>query len=170
MPDKLLKEYLDLRNEVDERCKDLWKMHSGEMQCESGCASCCQSFRILPVEYYSIKGAIENKNPEVNTDATDKECRFLVDNKCSIYEHRPVICRTHGYPFSRLNEEVEAYEVSFCPLNFKDYNFENFNYDNLFPEDEYNSKLFVLNKKFIAELQEEDYDSLQLVELNNLAF
>jgi uncharacterized protein len=168
MENKSFKDYLKLRDEVDEQCSRLWNIHSQNMQCKSGCSSCCQAFRILPIEFYYILDQIKNQKIDVNQNASDKECVFLIDNKCSIYEHRPIICRTHGYPMSRLNEEVEAYEISFCPLNFKEYNFENFNAENLFSEDVYNSKLFMLNKKFVIDFKGKRYESLELVELNHL--
>lgn len=161
--------YEEFVGDLEEKCSRLWDIHSKNMQCRAGCSSCCQSFKILPIEYYYIKEKIQGKKIEINKGAAEKECVFLVDNKCAIYEHRPMICRTHGYPLSRLNEEVEAYEISFCPLNFKQFNFEEFNVDNLFPEDEYNSKLFMLNKRFVAEFKVKKYESLQLVELNHLS-
>lgn len=161
--------YLALRDTIDEQCSRLWEIHSSHMECKAGCSSCCQAFRLLPIEYHYIKKKLEGKSIAINNQASEKECSFLVHNKCTIYEHRPIICRTHGYPLSRLNEEVEAYEISFCPLNFKEFNFEDFNVENLYPEDQYNSKLFMLNKKFIADFDEEEYDSLEMVELNHLA-
>lgn len=168
MPIALFNNYLALRNTIDEHCSKLWDIHSLHMECKPGCASCCQAFRLLPIEYHYIKEKIKGKSVTINNHATAKECAFLVDNKCHIYKHRPIICRTHGYPLSRLNEEVEAYEISYCPLNFKEFNFEDFNIENLFPEDQYNSRLFMLNKKFIADFKDEEYEPMEMVELNHL--
>ena len=36
----------------------------------------------------------------------DAQCPMLVDNKCSVYEHRPIVCRSWGFPlimYGKLN-------------------------------------------------------------------
>ncbi len=169
MKEKFFEKYRILSEEIDEQCSSLWQLYKGEMQCKPGCASCCQAFRVLPIEYHAIKNAIGSEKIEINKEAGEGQCRFLVNDACSIYEHRPVICRTHGFPLYRLNDEVEAYEISFCPLNFEDYPFEKFTTENLFPEDKYNSKLYMLNKEFIQDCSEQKYDPLELIELNELS-
>jgi hypothetical protein len=40
-------------------------------------------------------------------------CPFLHQSECLIYERRPIICRTHGYPIL-----VDG-KVDYCPVNFK---------------------------------------------------
>ncbi|MBN2486725.1 MAG: YkgJ family cysteine cluster protein [Bacteroidales bacterium] len=168
MNEEIIAEYKKLRNEIDSKCQRLWNIHRAHMKCKEGCSQCCQAFRILPVEFHYISLMLKNKNIAINKDFGSSQCKFLVNNRCSIYEHRPVICRTHGFPLTRLNEEAGAYEVSFCELNFEGFKLEKFNKNNVFPEDVYNSKLYMLNKKFIGQLHETPYDSIQLLELNNV--
>jgi len=43
-------------------------------------------------------------------------CTFLYEGQCSIYEARPLICRTQGLPLFVASENV----LDYCPLNFKD--------------------------------------------------
>ena len=162
------REYKDLREEIDTTCNQLRKLHKEEMVCKDGCDSCCRSFKILPVEYHSIKKAINNSDIEINRKAKKGECKFLVNKRCTIYSERPIICRTHGYPLVRLNEETEAYEVSFCKLNFSNFPLIKFNESNVLFEDTFNSKLYMLNKRFVKELKQENYDAIELLELNNL--
>lgn len=164
MEQTFFKEYLDIRNEVEQECGALWSEHNKHMNCKDGCASCCQSFKIFPIEFYAIKTALSKTDVKYNKDASEKECVFLINNRCSIYNERPIICRTHGYPLVRLNEEAEAYEVSFCELNFKSFPLEKFHSENVFQEDLVNSKLFMLNKKFIKSFKEQEYDVIELVE------
>ncbi len=163
-----LEKYKSFRDEVDNRCDILWGKHHKQMQCRAGCASCCQSFKILPVEFEFIKAKINLEKLKINRNASADECVFLVNNKCSIYEHRPIICRTHGYPLVRLNEELEEYEVSFCPLNFKEYPIENFNNQNVFFEDKFNSQLFQINKGFLEDSANTEFDNGQLIPLRDL--
>lgn len=165
----IFSDYKSLRDEIDSKCTRLWNMHHSRMSCKNGCSLCCQSFKILPVEFHSIQSSLSEKNVTINKKHKSDQCKFLVNNSCSIYEERPVICRTHGYPLIRLNEEAGAYEVSFCELNFIDFKLEKFNRNNVFYEDKYNSKLFMLNKRFINHLTEKKYDAIQLIELNDIA-
>src|SRR5512147_965349 len=95
---KYFEQYLTLRNEVDNQCALLWEAHKSHMKCKQGCIDCCQSFRILPIEFHAIKESIPKASRE-NADITDiNDCRFLADGACTIYEIRPIMCRTHGFP------------------------------------------------------------------------
>lgn len=163
-----LKDYIALRNEIDQKCNKLWSLHHTHMKCNEGCSFCCQAFRIFPIEFHAIRDSLTGQDLAVNNKHTREQCKFLIENKCSIYENRPIICRTHGYPLIRLNEEAGAYEVSFCELNFTGFKLEKFKQNNVFQEDKYNSKLFMLNKKFIQQFPKNDYDTIQLIELNDL--
>ncbi|MDD3912199.1 MAG: YkgJ family cysteine cluster protein [Methanocorpusculum sp.] len=42
----------------------------------------------------------------------DGNCMFLAENKCTVYEHRPHICRT--YPFMLDGENLLVFECSGC--------------------------------------------------------
>ena len=88
--------------------------------CKEGCCSCCQKgeYPMSAVEFaYMTIGAkmlssdvvaeIEKnmfriKDEKDNHDGNDifrHACPFLVNNRCSIYSHRAIICRTHGLAF-----------------------------------------------------------------------
>jgi Fe-S-cluster containining protein len=168
--EKYIEEYLALRAEIDGHCSRLWQIHKNQMQCKSGCSMCCQSFRILPVEYYVIQNLlISAEIPSFVSRGKDKKkCRFLINDACTIYENRPLMCRTHGFPLVRINEEADAYEVSFCELNFKGFNLNKFTEKNVFEEDKMNSQLFLLNKRFVDEIFPEKYEPVELIELNEL--
>jgi Fe-S-cluster containining protein len=47
--------------------------------------------------------------------AAGEACAFLVDEKCSIYEARPLICRTQGLAFKYKHDEKDLIDI--CPLN-----------------------------------------------------
>ncbi|MBN1117211.1 MAG: YkgJ family cysteine cluster protein [Bacteroidales bacterium] len=168
MSKKYFDAYINIRDKVDEECQKLWKVHHKQMKCKEGCSKCCQSFKILPVEFHAIQKVLKDKDIKINENATPDQCKFLVDNRCVIYEHRPMICRTQGYPLVRLNEEAGAYEVSFCDLNFIGYPLEKFEHNNVFYEDTFNSKAYMLNKEFIQTFKDKEYDAIELVDLNEL--
>lgn len=57
---------------------------------------------------------LENEKPHGGS-----RCRFLDENQaCSIYEARPIICRSHGAPI--FSKEGDDAVVDVCPLNFRD--------------------------------------------------
>lgn len=163
-------EYLKLRDEIDSFSKKLEEKHQKYMNCKSGCDLCCMDYSIFPVEFYSILEELKNRDftgsvlPEIQDE---ENCIFLNDHRCQIYESRPVICRTHGLPLLFANDDGE-WELSACELNFTEYNFEKFTPKNTFPQDKFNSELFVLNKKFIAGFSEKRFGEFELIPLKNL--
>src|SRR5262249_31096201 len=47
-------------------------------------------------------------------------CPLLEGMCCTIYESRPVICRTHGMPITFKDEDNEEIYLDVCPLNFSE--------------------------------------------------
>jgi Fe-S-cluster containining protein len=116
------------------------------MACKKGCSACCYvSISVFESEAQRIldwalalssaskqelanllKHKAEKGAEDWGKDAAGqkrKACAALVDGACSIYEARPVICRTQGAPlqWKTVNEknEVSLYR-DHCSLNFKD--------------------------------------------------
>lgn len=76
---------------------------------------------------------------------------MLVNDRCSIYELRPLICRTQGLPLLLETEDGEA-EVDFCPLNFTAENaVADLDEAHLVPLDELNLKLALVNLQYCRE-------------------
>lgn len=147
---KHFESYIELRNEIDELSEKLENNHRKHMMCKAGCDLCCMDYSVFPIEFEFILSELKKKaKPEINTKAKEEDCIFLNDHKCSIYDARPIICRTHGLPLLYTNENDE-WELSACELNFTDFPFEEFSEENTYPQDKFNSKLFLLNKDFIS--------------------
>ncbi len=166
----IFKKYGKLVKEIDLEAERLSKMHRNHLQCKNGCDLCCMDYNIFPVEFYAIYESLKSKNaaPKTTKKLDKNTCAFLKDHSCAIYEHRPVICRTHGLPLLYMNDDNE-WELSNCELNFKTFEFSRFIFQNTFPQDKYNSKLFMLNKEFISGFHEEEYDETDLIPLKKLA-
>jgi hypothetical protein len=64
--------------------------------------------------------------------------------------------------------EDDNWEMSICDLNFVDYDLTKFTEGNTFPMDRYNSKLFMLNRKFLNQNPDLGCDEYQFVSLNRL--
>lgn len=101
--------------------------HPRSMACREGCSLCCRRhFSLFPVEAHRVALAVAAL-PAVERgilaerllgDPEPAACPLLVDDRCSIYQDRPLICRTHGLPLLIRDEEGERTDV--CPLNFAD--------------------------------------------------
>ncbi len=107
------------------------------MQCKAGCAQCCHvDLSIFEGEAQVIlewteslqteekKQLLEKlKSPQQTSIYNKKKaCIFLRNNECSIYEARPIICRTQGavlqYKRATSKDSTEIL-VDVCPLNFQ---------------------------------------------------
>lgn len=164
--------YTKIRNEIDNISEKLGQKHKRHMKCSSGCDSCCMDYSILPVEFYAIQNEMQQNVfipdklvPEKRDELT---CSFLKNHICSIYSYRPVICRSHGLPLLFANEDGD-WELSACELNFTNFNFTRFNLKNTFPQDTFNSRLFMLNKQFISGFKEKKYGEFDLIPIRKLS-
>jgi Fe-S-cluster containining protein len=164
---EIFTDYHKLREDADLICSSLTSVHLKNLNCAPGCHKCCMDFSIFPVEFYSILKESVGKKIKTRDAAPEEECLFLLDGLCSIYEFRPLICRTHGLPMLYMGEE--EWELSYCDLNFTDRNQTEFTESNTFPQDLYNSELFLINRKFINSIEDKRYLESDLLSLRELA-
>ena len=109
--------------------------------CKKGCSKCCNM--AVTISSYDAKliGDAIGRSPRIvpmrtegmAEDYLNVPCTFLINNECSIYEHRPSPCRTHfnisNYPqlcdTANYNGTLvpkvnfEAVEFSLAAINFK---------------------------------------------------
>jgi uncharacterized protein len=161
--------YKILLNEIQQQTAIQEKMHHKHMKCCNGCDLCCIDFSIFPVEFYFILNELKKRNfkPESEVNTENEICVFLKNSSCTIYEQRPIMCRTHGLPLLYANDDGE-WELSACELNFTEFDFDDFTDENTFPQDKYNSKLFLLNREFIAEFKDIKYSETDLIPLKEI--
>ncbi len=147
---RLRESYLQLRAEIDACAALLIRRHRSFITCTAGCSSCCTEFSIVALEAALIAEQLNHSPPEPPATAapgkTKPVCGLLVDHHCSIYPHRPIICRTQGLPIAYVDEGLARIEVSACPLNFAPEH--PFQPDDLFFLDSYNGRLAVLNQRY----------------------
>lgn len=119
-----------LRRRVDDHFAAALARSPDEMQCRVGCSRCChQRFGVFEIEAHRVRTALSRlsrSDPElrerVRRQADDpaalSHCALLVDERCAVYDERPLICRTHGLP-TRVRERPEDEPTLHgCPLNF----------------------------------------------------
>lgn len=149
--DILFRYYHQLLEQVDKWTSEMTRRYKAHLACRKGCDLCCRrKFTVSALEAHNI--AIRFRQlPAALQRAVRKRkssCTFLVQGACSVYESRPVICRTYGLPSLHRNEAEEG-EISWCELNFTNVSddFE-FQADGIIDIDTLNVKLEGVNKLF----------------------
>ncbi len=116
------------------------------IKCGPRCSSCCERFSLLPLEAAMVQNAA---NGNTYTDSESRSCVLLNDGLCTVYESRPVICRTQGLAVAYIDSEEGTIEVSACPVSFPpDFEFE---MDHLLFLDSFNERLAELNFTYCEE-------------------
>ena len=111
-----------LHRQVDRLTAPLDSWHRDRLQCRPGCSSCCgDDLTVWAVEADLIR---RHHADLLDTGSPHPEgaCAFLDDlGRCRIYEHRPYVCRTQGYPLRWLDEADDGLSLvelrDICPLN-----------------------------------------------------
>ncbi len=169
----------------------VYEKHKQSMTCSIGCSQCCYTdISIFTWEAELILDwlqslSLQNQNKlknnleqnytfEFTEKLNKKPCEFLIINEnnhevCSIYEARPIICRTQGIPVE-IEETIDA-----CPLNFageigKSLNKSNFdsrsilNLERLNMLSSFSQKEFQKNSKYF----EEEVERIKLKDLKKI--
>jgi len=131
--------YRTLISQIEALCGYIKNIHGDSIVCRAGCDECCVNFTIGAGEYIALKEKIQAL-PECSGNKNRGRCFFLKDGLCSIYEHRPVICRTHGLPV-RFKDENGNMKYSSCGKNSAT----TMDESNTIDIDSINEKLAILN-------------------------
>ncbi len=158
--------YRQFIEQVDRISAKLQGCYSKHLVCRAGCAGCCRHhISVFAVEAEEARAAIETlptpirarveeqAREVIKREAQDEPvaCPLLVNDRCSIYESRPLICRTQGLPLL-MEAEDGAQEVDFCPLNFTEAGaVDDLDEDHLVPLEALNLRLALLNLEHCRE-------------------
>jgi Fe-S-cluster containining protein len=92
--------------------------------CKNGCSRCCLvDLSVFEIEANRIREWHRSLGPEAQQSLLDQwkkpkavgACVFLRNDSCTIYEARPLICRTQGLALSFQDDEKTWVDI--CPLN-----------------------------------------------------
>ncbi len=129
-------EYLAVRAKVDAFTSETGARRAADFACRAGCSACCRvELEVSDVEAEALREAIAALEPDRRARLAERArsrspgdpCVMLEDERCVVYEARPLVCRTQGhalrYPSGTLPEETvratsDAGEVTWCPLNY----------------------------------------------------
>lgn len=133
------------------------------MNCNKGCSKCCiNDLTLLPVEFDYIKEKIRTKKIKPNNKKGS--CIMLDEGQCQIYESRPLVCRTQGYPL------LYGEELSLCDINFKNmHGAFCFSAGTLIDMNKVNSVLTAVNLEYLKDskklssLKNKRYNMLELI-------
>lgn len=116
---------------VQEKLNKFFEAQSPYISCKKGCAFCCQNaqFPYSEMEFnYLVYGSLlldkdvqakveanieqilKNKK-EFKGDVFKYDCPFLIDNSCSVYNNRGLVCRAFGLVELGKNNKVK---IPFC--------------------------------------------------------
>ncbi len=136
--------YIKFLEMLNEKLDKFFKIQSPYIFCKKGCAKCCQNaqypyseieFEYLKQGYKTLsentKNIIKNNIKDAIKDKTTSnkkpytyQCPFLINNECSVYNYRGIICRTFG--LLQINENGKSgSDIPFCAL-------EGLNYSNVY--------------------------------------
>lgn len=122
---KIQKPIVSLQENASGFFDKIHQKYASQMECKKGCSKCCQTdisvFEIESeriVEWFNLQSPDEQVRLKSlwKTPHQQSYCTFLYNDQCTIYEARPLICRTQGLPLFVASENV----LDYCPLNFKE--------------------------------------------------
>lgn len=117
---------------VNDDIEKIFNNQKEYIHCKNGCSLCCErgDYPISEIEYNymliaykkldsNTKEIIKQNIKEIKANNTDSyKCPFLINNSCSIYSHRPFVCRTFGI----LTEDAHGNPTfPFCATMNKNY-------------------------------------------------
>ena len=122
--------YIELLKKVDMFTASVVTAYQGQISCGPGCDDCCRlTFTVFSVEAKNLRAGFDLL-PQTRKDAILRRvaehtehspCVLLEDGMCALYHYRPVICRTHGLPFTSEHIKVGGLNtMTLCEKNFKD--------------------------------------------------
>ena len=180
VPGNMPNKYQQLITDANQLTSQLNERYRAHLQCQSGCSGCCHHhLSVFPVEAAMMKSTIENLSNETKTiiklqaqKITEQEsrgeavaCPLLIDDQCSIYDSRPVICRTQGLPLLYEAEDGNS-EVDFCPLNFTTENAtDELEENHLVPLDTLNLRLSIANLEYCQVHEIEPNQRIKIADL-----
>ena len=154
-----MENFVKYLNFLQNKLNTFFEQQAPYIACKKGCGLCCKNaeFPFSEMEFnYLIKGSltlsteIQNKVEEnIEKILKDKKefkgekfkynCPFLIENNCSIYEHRGIVCRSFGL----IEASDDKAKIPFCYE-------QELNYSNVVD----NEKKIISQEKYLA-LKEE---------------
>jgi len=160
-------QYQRLVARVDTLGQAIGQRYPAQITCHAGCDGCCyQQLTVFPVEAHHLAQAVAALPPEARQHLLARlqqadpwhmvdppsPCVLLEHGRCSLYDHRPLICRIHGFPISStMIERRDGGQRDCCPLNFTDVPLPDIAPQAVYNLDLVNQTLAAINHLFVQE-------------------
>ncbi len=101
--------YRNLIKKIDQYSQEWSSSPPIPLSCRPGCDECCRAkFTLFAVEVAAITQSLGERGLLGGIKAKKRNngsCPFLVESRCLIYDERPILCRTQGYPLLYHDED-----------------------------------------------------------------
>lgn len=147
-----------LGQKVEAHVENVSARHPTRMHCGRGCHACCQpGLTVGPAEAARLRAHLSDPAVAGRVRALAESdpwrgtrCALLdADGACSVYEARPLVCRSHGVP-QQVREEGETRRDA-CELNFTDVGLSTLDSRDVLDLDVVHTVLAVIHARFDAE-------------------
>lgn len=131
--------FKDLQIKAEASFNSFFEKYKNRMTCAEGCSRCCIGglsvfaweaaiitdwfFDLSPQEKLAWRELQNQKSTSTekfyDSEGNESEaCAFLRNDRCSIYEVRPSLCRTQGMALRFQDSDGQIFR-DWCPLNFE---------------------------------------------------
>lgn len=133
----MIDNYLLYLSYIENKLKKFFEAQSPYIFCKKGCALCCQSgeYPFSQIEFDFLMLGFSKLDENLKQQISDKinkllkeksktdgtylhECPFLINNECSVYNYRGIICRSFGLMSIRQNANSKIPFCAFKGLNY----------------------------------------------------
>lgn len=134
----MLNNYITYLLFINSKLKKFFEKQKPYIFCKKGCGLCCQNAQFpyskIEIDYLMIGicqldletkkiisqniKKIQKQKSEFNGDIFKYDCPFLINNECSIYEYRGIICRSFGLLNVGNDEKIKVPFCCFQGLNY----------------------------------------------------
>jgi len=135
----MLEKYESYLKKVTDEINSYFAEQKDYLKCKAGCGICCSNgyYPISEIEYKYLKKGFEPfysqedmdllhekvweiyKNREIFRKSKDINeyayvCPFLKNDMCSLYEHRPIVCRMYGLLVKDPENREKKGKMAYC--------------------------------------------------------
>lgn len=121
-----IQKYIVYLKYLDKKLGEIFEEQSPYIFCKEGCSSCCEKgeYPFSEIEFAFLMlgvrelppdtlAQIEKNMQKIKFDRKNNKekkflyaCPFLIDKKCSLYNYRGIICRSHGVAFFSQSQKL----------------------------------------------------------------
>jgi hypothetical protein len=162
MPPGAFEEYEALNAKVDAFQARVRERYPGQIECRAGCSECCRKIPRLvlsPVEAFYLREQLQQlpveEQSRLRRDSRTAmpPCPILTNDACLLHSHRPMLCRSYGYPtLSPQLLKIGQPGLNYCYKNFTGLSGPNaLTPDSFLNVDRVTQELWEINARFVRE-------------------